>query len=294
MSEQPILYEKLNGIGKIWLNCPQNGNRITRKLFLALDAAVSQAIADPEIRVIIITAKGEHFCCGFDVGDPEASLNNNESGSISWEARRANTQEEVDLWMKMYTSPKPVIGAIKGRVLGGGYFMVMMFDCIIAANDTVMDNGEFALGMSYVNYVPFELWKVPMNIAKEKLFTGYPITAKEGFRLGLFNRVVPVEQLDDTAMTLARRMLRLSSYTLSIHKELCNMAYDLQGIRNIVPYAKETFNIGMELPGSKENQEMWDYARTHPDGSIVKKKKKKLAALRQQEIAELSYLDDLH
>ena len=101
MSEQPILYEKLNGIGKIWLNCPQNGNRITRKLFLALDAAVSQAIADPEIRVIIITAKGEHFCCGFDVGDPEASLNNNESGSISWEARRANTQEEVDLWMKM-------------------------------------------------------------------------------------------------------------------------------------------------------------------------------------------------
>lgn len=294
MSEQPILFERSDGIGKIWMNCPQNGNRITRRLFLALDDAVTQAISDPEIRVIIISAKGEHFCCGFDVGDPEASLNNNEHGAVTWEDRRANTQEEIDLWMKIYTSKKPVIGAIKGRILGGGYFMVMTFDCIIAAENTVMDNGEFALGMSYVNYIPFELWKLPMNVAKEKLLTGYPITAKEGFRLGLFNRVVPVEQLDDAATTLARRMLRLSSYTLSIHKELCNMAYDLQGIRTIVPYAKEAFNIGMELPGSKENQEMWNYARSHPDGSVVNLFEEKLAALRREEIAELPHLDDLH
>ena len=294
MSEQAILYEQVDSIAKIWMNRPNQGNRISRKLFLELDSAMTKAIADPSVRVIIISAKGENFCCGFDVGDPDASLNNNDACDVTWEYRRDNTQEEIDLWMKLYTSNKPVIGAIKGRVLGGGYFMAMMFDCIVAADNTVMDNGEFALGMSYTDYVPFDLWKIPMNIAKEKLLTGYPITAKEGFRLGLFNRVVSVDQLDETAMTLARRMLRLSPYTLNIHKELCNMAYDLQGIRNIVPYAKETFNIGMELPGTKENQEMWDYARSNPPGALVDLFEEKLAALRKEEIQELPHLDDLH
>lgn len=294
MSDHPILYEQEGGIAKIWMNRPEYGNRISRKLFLELDAAVTKATTDASVRVIIISAKGDHFCCGFDVGDPEASLNNNESGEVTWEVRRANTQEEIDLWMRIYNSKKPVIGAIKGRVLGGGYFMAMMFDCIVAADTTVMDNGEFALGMSYTNYVPFDLWKIPMNIAKEKLLTGYPITAKEGFRLGLFNRVVPVEQLDESAMILARRMLRLAPYTLSIHKELCNMAYDLQGIQSIVSYAKETFNIGMELPGSKENQEMWDYARSHPGGAVVDLFEEKLATLRAEEIKELPHLDDLY
>ena len=72
------------------------------------------------------------------------------------------------------------------------------------------------------------------------------------------------------------------------------MAYDLQGIRNIVPYAKETFNIGMKLPGTKENQEMWDYARSNPPGALVDLFEEKLAALRKEEIQELPHLDDLH
>lgn len=294
MSDRPILYEKVDGIGKIWLNRPNECNRITRKMFLALDAAVDQSLADPEVRVIILGAKGEHFCCGFDVSDPEASLNNNESGSVTWEDRRANTQEEVDLWMKILNARKPVIGALKGRVLGGGYMMALLCDCLVVADDTVMDNGEFALGMSYINYTPFEAWKLPMNVAKEKAFTGYPITAKEGFRLGLFNRVTTADKLDDCAMTLARRMLKLAPYTLTMHKELYSMAYNLKGIQNIMPFAKEIFNIALELPGTKENQEIWEFAREHPGGAVVDLFEDKLAELRKQELEELDYLDDLH
>ena len=53
----------------------------------------------------------------------------------------------------------------------------------------------------------------------------------------------------------------LSPYTLAAHKEIYNLAYSLKGIQNIVPFAKETFSIGMELPGTPENQAMWEYAR---------------------------------
>ena len=120
---------------------------------------------------------------------------------------------------------------------------------------------EFALGMGYTIYLPFDAWKIPVNIAKQKAFTGEATTAEEGYRYGLFNQVVPVEKLEDAAMRLARRMLRLSPYTLAAHKEIYNLAYSLKGIQNIVPFAKETFSIGMELPGTPENQAMWEYAR---------------------------------
>lgn len=294
MTDVPVLYKKTDGIGEIWLNRPEACNRINRKMFYALDASLTQALSDPEVRVIVLAAKGEHFCCGFDVGDPESSLNNNDDGSVKWEDRRANTQEEIDMFMKILNADKPIIGALKGRALGGGYFLAMLCDCIVAADNTIIDNGEFALGMSYTNYLPLEAWKLPMNLAKEKAFTGYPITAKEGFRIGLFNRVTAVEKVEECAHTLARRMLRLSPYTLTMHKELYNMAYRLKGIQNIVPFAKEVFNIAMELPGTKENREIWQYARENPGGSVVDLFEKKLAELRKEELEELDYLDDLY
>ena len=283
MKSTQVLYERDGAIAKIWLNRPDYGNRISRELFLALDEAVDKAIKDKEVRVVIIGGKGENFCCGFDVGDPEASLNNNEAGTVLWEDRRENTQEEIDLFLKIFNMRKPVIGATQGRTLGGGYFLAMMCDCLIAAENTVYDNTEFALGMSYTMYTPFDAWKIPMNIAKEKAFTGSPITAQEGLRFGLFNKVVPVDRLDEAATKLAKKMLRLSPYTLTIHKEIYKQAYDLMGIQHVVPFAKETFNIGMELPGTPENQAMWEHGRKHGPQAMVDLFEQKLAQIAKED-----------
>jgi len=294
MANPPVIYEKLDGMAKIWLNRPEYENRINHAVFLGFEESVKKALADPEVRVVIISAKGNNFCCGFDVGDTESSLNGREEGSVTWEDRRASTWEEMELWLKMLNSKKPTICAVKGRALGGGYTIAMLCDCIVAADNTVMDNGEFALGMSYVNYMPLELYKLPMNIGKEIFFTGYPITAKFGQKIGLFNRVVPVDQVDACAETLARRMLKLSPYTLSAHKELANMAYSMQGINHVIPFATECFNIGMHLPGTPENQAIWKFGKEHPGEPMVQLFEEKLAALRQEEIKELPHLDDLY
>lgn len=259
LSSSQVLYEKDGEICRIWLNRPEEGNKISREMFLALSEAVDLAAHDPEVRVVIFAGKGDHFCSGFDAGDPEASLNNNEH--VDWMFRRENTQEEIDLWMKIYSMRKPTIGALKGSVLGGGWFMAMTFDCLIAAENTELNNLEFALGMGYTIYLPFDAYKIPMNIAKQKAFTGEATTAEEGLRWGLFNQVVPLEKLDAAATRLAERMLRLSPYTLTAHKEIYSMVYNLMGLPQVVPFAKETFNIGMELPGTPQNQAMWEYAR---------------------------------
>ena len=98
----------------------------------------------------------------------------------------------------------------QGTALGGGWLIAMSCDCICSADNAVFDNTEYAMNMSYTLYLPWDAWKLPMNIAKEKAFTGYTITAPEGYRLGLCNRCVPVEQLEETTMALAERMLKLS------------------------------------------------------------------------------------
>ena len=283
LSSSQVLYEKIGAIGKICLNRPEEGNKISREMFLALNEAVDEAVRDREVRVVVFCGKGDHFCSGFDVGDPEASLNNNEEDTVDWMFRRENTQEEIDLWMKIRNMRKPTIGAMKGSVLGGGWFMAMTFDCLIAADTTVFDNLEFALGMGYTIYLPWDAYKIPMNIAKQKTFTGEATTAEEGYRYGLFNHVVPVDKLDDAVMRLARRMLRLSPYTLTAHKEIYNLVSDMMGMQQIVPFAKETFSIGMELPGTKENQEMWEYARKHGPEAFRKYFAQRIAAVAEED-----------
>ena len=263
LSSSQVTYEKIvkeNGaIAKIMFNRPEEGNKINHKMFLALNEAIDEAMRDSQVRVVIFGGEGDHFCSGFDAGDPDTSLNNNET--VDWMFRRENTQEEIDLWLKIYNMRKPTIGALKGSVLGGGWFMAMTFDCIIAAEGTTLDNLEFALGMGYTVYLPFDAYKIPMNIAKQKAFTGEVTTAEEALKWGLFNQVVPMEKLDAACMRLAERMLRLSPYTLTAHKEIYNMCYNMMGIQQVVPFARETFSIGMELPGTPQNQAMWQYAR---------------------------------
>ena len=261
-----LIYEKFeNGIAKIWLNRPEMGNRFNRELFNAMDEALREAEADPEVRVIIIEGKGDDFCLGFDVAEPETSPAINGEGATSWADRRANTKEEMDVFVRILDMKTPVIGAMQGQVLGGGWMLAMCLDCLIAAENTVFDNSEMALGCSYTMYTPFDAWKLPMNIAMEKAMTGYPTTAEEGLRYGLFNRVVPVENLDLAATAVAERMLKLAPYVLTMQKETYKNCYHLMGLKNIIPFATEIFSISMHLADSPQGKYWNDLAMQGPD-----------------------------
>ena len=63
-------------------------------------------------------------------------------------------------------------------------------------------------------------------------------------------------------MDFAERMLKLSPYTLTMHKEMYKMAYDMRGIQQIIPFSKEIFNVSMQLPGTAENEALWEIAKT--------------------------------
>ena len=175
----PIIYEKISTpkgcIAKIMLNRPDHGNRIDGEMWHDFMEAVDMASVDRDVRVVIFGGVGDDFCCGFDTGDPSVSLNANEDGAVSFADRRENTWEEVDTWLKIYNMRKPTICMTQGTALGGGWLIAMSCDCICSADNAVFDNTEYAMNMSYTLYLPWDAWKLPMNIAKEKAFTGYTI-----------------------------------------------------------------------------------------------------------------------
>ena len=85
-----------------------------------------------------------------------------------------------------------------------------------------------------------DAWKMPMNIAKEKAFTGYTVTAPEGYRFGLCNRCVHVEELEECTMTLAKRMLKLTTYTLITKHNISSATIDR--LRKNQPITTTTMN----------------------------------------------------
>ena len=282
----PVVYQKIESpkgaIAKIMLNRPECGNLINGEMWTDFMEAVDLAAADRDVRVVIFGGYGDSFCDGFDTGDASVSLNANEGG-VQFQDRRESTWEEVDTWLKIYNMRKPTIAMCQGQVLGGGWLIAMSCDCICAAETAIFDNTEYAMNMSYPLYLPWDAWKLPMNIAREKAFTAYTVTAQEGYRLGLCNRCVPVEQLDEVTMDMANRMLKLSPYTLLMHKEMYKMASDLQGMQQIIPFSKEIFNISMQLPGTPENEALWDIARKQGGDAMRAEFKRQALALREEE-----------
>lgn len=102
-----------------------------------------------------------------------------------------------------------------------------------------------------------------MNIAMEFALTGYPIDAKTGLRYGLFNHVVEVDKVDETCMKIASRMLRLNPYTLAIQHEIGQLAHELQGMRHIIPLAKESYNCSTTITSTPESDEHWRWGQEH-------------------------------
>ena len=86
-------------------------------------------------------------------------------------------------------------------------------------------------------------------------------------------------------MALAERMLMLSHYTLTMHKEMYKMAYDMRGIQQIIPFSKEIFNISMQLPGTPENEALWEIAKTQGGAAMDAEFTRQARALREEERA---------
>jgi enoyl-CoA hydratase/carnithine racemase len=219
-----ILYEVTGKVAVITLNRPHVANAQTMELLDDLDAAWTRAAADDNVRVIVLRGNGKHFSSGHDLNSGMPLPDKITLESIyNLEARRF-----LEYSLRWRNTPKPSIAAVQGKCIAGGLLLCWPCDLIIAAENAEFSDPVVFMGIGGVEYHG-HTWELGPRKAKEILFTGRAVTAREAEQTGMVNRVVPLDQLQDEAMALAAQISKMDPFALRQAKRAVNQTLDVQG-----------------------------------------------------------------
>jgi naphthoate synthase len=246
-----IRYELADGIAKITIDRPEVRNAFRPETLIEISDALERAREDTSVGVIILTGEGPlAFCSGGD---------QNVRGDSGYVASGASVGRfhVTDLHIQMRRMPKPIVAMVAGYAVGGGQVLHVVCDLTIAADNARFGqtgprvgsfDGGFGAGL-LANIVG------PKK-AKEIWFLCRQYSAEEALDMGLVNRVVPLEELEEETVAWCREMLQLSPFSLRLLKASFNAAEDgLAGIQQLAHDANLLFY------GSEEAQEGRDAYR---------------------------------
>jgi enoyl-CoA hydratase/carnithine racemase len=192
----PIERERRDQVEIIRFNRPEARNAVNFGVSSAVEAALDEIEGDTGVKVVVFTGNGPTFCAGADLKE----VAQGKGGDII--TRRGGFAGVVHR-----TFPKPLIAAVNGPALAGGFEVVLACDLVVAAEHATFGIPEAAKGLFAAAGGLIRLPKrIPQAIATELAITGDPIDASRAYELGLVNRVVPEDRVLDEALTLAARI----------------------------------------------------------------------------------------
>jgi enoyl-CoA hydratase/carnithine racemase len=196
-------------IAHVRLNRPKSLNAITQEMDQALFEAWGEINANPEIWVAILSAEGERsFCVGADV-----------SGGAERPSRMALAGGLTGIGGPLVTLKKPLVAAVQGYALGGGFELAMCADIIVAANNTQFGLPETKVGIiGECGVVHRAIRQLPHHIALALIITGERMSAADAARYGLVNEVVEFADLADAAARWASKITAASPLAVQAAK----------------------------------------------------------------------------
>ena len=220
-----FLYEQaVDGVAKIILNRPERLNALTFEVYRELTDTFAALRDDEDVRVVVITGAGRAFCSGGDVRDIIGELfERNIEGLLEF------TRMTCELVHNIRALPKPVIASLNGATAGAGACIALASDLRLASEDAKIAFLFVKVGLSGADMGAAYLLPrvVGLTKAAELLYTGDFISASEAERIGLYNRVVPADQLAATTQELAEHLARGPGFALAKTKEMLNRELDM-------------------------------------------------------------------
>ncbi|MGH9884574.1 MAG: enoyl-CoA hydratase [bacterium] len=218
MSDPVLLVTRDAGIARVTLNRPKAMNALSRELRTALVEAFTSLAADPAVRVVILTGAGRAFCAGLDLKE----LGSGE-GPVG-----SGRREDGNIMKAMSAFAGPIIGAINGVAVTGGFELALACDVLIASSEA-----RFADTHARVGIMPG--WGLSQKLsraigvyrAKELSLTGNFLDARSAEMWGLVNRVVAPEALLPTCTQLAQDMLSVPDTGLRSYKRIIDSGFAL-------------------------------------------------------------------
>lgn len=233
--------ERRDRVGIIRLNRPEARNAVNGELATGIEAGLDEFEADDAISAVVLTGNGPTFSAGADLklvavgkGAEMATARGNFAGIV----RR--------------DFPKPLIAAVNGPALAGGFEIVLACDLVVAADHATFGLPEVKRGLFAAAGALIRLPKrVPLALATEMAITGDPIDAHRALQLGLVNRVVPADTLIDVALALAARIAANGPLAVRNTLRMVREAVDLTE----VDAWPRNFELAMEVFGSTDSIE---------------------------------------
>ncbi|HEY5011154.1 MAG TPA: crotonase/enoyl-CoA hydratase family protein [Acidimicrobiia bacterium] len=224
-------------------NRPEARNAISPDVSTAMAGYLDAAATDPGVRAVVVTGTGPVFSAGADLKVVAAGRGADIAAAPGGFAGLVNRD-----------FPKPLIAAVNGPALAGGFEIVLACDLVVASDTARFGIPEVQRGLMAAAGALIRLPKrVPIAIALELTMTGDPITAERALELGLVNRVVPAEQVLDVAVALAERIGENSPVAVRVSRKLVREAVDLteaEGWERNTERSMEVFRGGDMIEGA--------------------------------------------
>ncbi|OAI94846.1 enoyl-CoA hydratase/isomerase family protein [Pseudomonas putida] len=205
------------GLRLITLDRPDDLNASTSEMLFAFPRLFSTLAEDPEARVAILTGAGRAFSAGGDMNHFVRTLDDADFARAVQENARRTIHGFIDL-------PIPIIAAVNGPAVGWGATLATLCDIVLMADDAFMAEPHINIGLVVGDGISVS-WPLYTSLlrAKELIFTGDRISARQAVEFGLANRVVAPEQLLDEARALASKLLKQPAQALRETKKLMNL-----------------------------------------------------------------------
>jgi naphthoate synthase len=260
---EDIRYETAEGIAKITINRPEVRNAFRPETLIDVSDALERAREDTDVGVIILTGEGPlAFCSG---GDQRVR------GDTGYEAQGAKVGRfhVTDLHIQMRRTPKPIVAMVAGYAVGGGHVLHVVCDLTIAADNAIFGQtgpkvGSFDGGFGAALLAA----QIGQKRAKEIWFLCKQYDAQRAYEMGLVNKVVPLEQLEEETVQWCRDMLELSPFSLRLLKASFNANEDgMAGLQqlahdtNLLFYASEEAQEGREAYKAKRKPDFGKFPR---------------------------------
>lgn len=187
--------ERRGAVLSLTLNRPDKRNALHPDLVVELVEVLNQAADDPALNVVVITGAGGSFCAGLDLGFVLEA---------DFDSKVAYLEVVFAMFQRIYTQPQPVIAAINGPAIAGGFDLAVMCDFRLCSPTATFAQTEILLGLTQMIFPLYKI--IGLGRAKELAMTGEVINSNEAHRIGLVNHVCTPEQLLDSAMSLAETL----------------------------------------------------------------------------------------
>jgi enoyl-CoA hydratase/carnithine racemase len=229
---QELLYQVEDKIATITFNRPDRMNALTHELERELHRRFDDADADRAVRAIILTGAGRAFSAGYDQGATGKSGTRHSDPTGKSHAEYIEHWQRLDAtrvgyWTHMWGLGKPIIAAVNGWCMGGGFWYQLAADITIASEQAVFAQPE----VRHISNTTFLFgalcgWKA----ANRWALTGDHFDAHEALRIGMVNEVVPHDQLMDAARALAKRIALVPEPSVRLNKAVTMLGIQAAGV----------------------------------------------------------------